>query len=46
MHSSSVNLEVAETEPGELWSDDVFKIRVEHAHEGVLGHIYCDFYQR
>ncbi len=32
--------------PGETWSPDVQKIEVMHEEEGLLGHIYCDFYSR
>lgn len=41
-----VSLEVVETEPGELWCNDVFKLQVKHSAEGVLGYIYCDFFER
>nr|CAG4640697.1 EOG090X02LQ [Eulimnadia texana] len=29
-----------------LWSPDVYKLDVVHESEGLLGHIYCDFYDR
>ena len=41
-----INLQVQETQPGELWSDNVHKLLVNHETEGLLGYIYCDFYQR
>lgn len=41
-----INLEIEETQSGELWSDDVYKLKVKHETEGTLGYIYCDFYQR
>lgn len=31
---------------GESWSPDVYKLAVEHAAEGLLGHVYCDLYER
>lgn len=31
---------------GESWADDIYKLAVIHETEGLLGHIYCDFYDR
>ncbi|KAJ6642270.1 Mitochondrial intermediate peptidase [Pseudolycoriella hygida] len=39
-------LENTEMEPGESWADDIYKLAVIHETEGLLGHIYCDFYDR
>lgn len=41
-----VHFEYADMEPGESWSQDIYKIQVIHETEGLLGHIYCDFYDR
>ena len=41
-----VTLEAVDTEAGEVWCSDVFKLRVKHLREGVLGYIYCDFFER
>lgn len=31
---------------GESWANDIYKLAVKHETEGLLGHIYCDFYDR
>ncbi|XP_069687069.1 mitochondrial intermediate peptidase [Periplaneta americana] len=41
-----INLVNDEVLPGEVWSPDVYKLAVIHETEGLLGHIYCDFYER
>lgn len=41
-----IRLEHDRVEHGELWSPDVYKVSVIHEKEGLLGHIYCDFYER
>ncbi|KAK4871876.1 hypothetical protein RN001_016000 [Aquatica leii] len=41
-----ISLVVKEIMPGECWSLDVYKIEVTHETEGLLGYIYCDFYER
>lgn len=41
-----VTLNAVEASAGEVWSPDVQKLEVKHENEGVLGYIYCDFFQR
>ncbi|KAG5884744.1 hypothetical protein JTB14_029225 [Gonioctena quinquepunctata] len=41
-----VQLVNTEVSPGECWSPDVYKLSVVHRSEGLLGYIYCDFYER
>lgn len=42
----SVYLEIVKLEPGELWHEDIYKLAVMDGKKGLLGYIYCDFYQR
>ncbi|MCL4132360.1 UNVERIFIED_CONTAM: hypothetical protein GTU68_064770 [Idotea baltica] len=41
----NISLRVEEPQPGELWTDDVYKVAVVHDSSEVLGHIYCDFFE-
>ncbi|EAA04703.3 AGAP007728-PA [Anopheles gambiae str. PEST] len=41
-----ISLRNTEMEPGESWFHDIYKLAVEHETEGLLGHIYCDFFER
>ena len=41
-----VTLQYEEPKHGELWSYDVYKVAVIHETEGLLGHIYCDLFER
>lgn len=41
-----ISLICEETTPNEIWSPDIYKLAVVHETEGLLGHIFCDFYQR
>lgn len=42
------NIQLVNTkiENGECWASDVYKLSVIHDTEGLLGYIYCDFYER
>ncbi|XP_018336181.2 mitochondrial intermediate peptidase, partial [Agrilus planipennis] len=41
-----ISLINVETKSGEVWANDIYKLAVVHETEGLLGHIYCDFYER
>ncbi|XP_037728638.1 mitochondrial intermediate peptidase [Drosophila subpulchrella] len=41
-----VRLENTDIEPGESWHNDVYKLAAVHETEGLLGYIYCDFFER
>lgn len=41
-----VRFEIQDTIPGEIWHKDVRKLAVVHEHEGIIGTIYCDLFQR
>lgn len=41
-----IRLENTEMAPGEAWAADIYKLSVRHETEGVLGDIYCDFFDR
>uniref|UniRef100_A0A8C2V5Z7 Mitochondrial intermediate peptidase n=1 Tax=Chinchilla lanigera TaxID=34839 RepID=A0A8C2V5Z7_CHILA len=41
-----VSLYAEQPAKGEVWCEDVRKLAVVHESEGLLGHIYCDFFQR
>nr|CAG4646103.1 EOG090X02LQ [Macrothrix elegans] len=41
-----IRLLISPVKPGETWSNDVYKLDVVHDSEGLLGQIYCDFYDR
>ncbi|CAH2102131.1 unnamed protein product [Euphydryas editha] len=41
-----ITLQPEDMLPGESWSPDVYKLAVMHEDEGLLGHIYCDLYER
>ncbi|XP_046959295.1 mitochondrial intermediate peptidase [Vanessa cardui] len=41
-----ITLQPEEMLPGESWSPDVYKLAVMQENEGLLGHIYCDLYER
>ncbi|KAL7983354.1 hypothetical protein Chor_000230 [Crotalus horridus] len=41
-----ISLYAEQPENGEVWCEDVRKLAVVHEQEGLLGYIYCDFFQR
>lgn len=41
-----IRLQLSTLKPGEAWCQDIYKIDVVHESEGLIGHIYCDFYDR
>nr|CAG4650004.1 EOG090X02LQ [Sida crystallina] len=41
-----IRLQLSPLKGGEAWSSDIYKIDVVHETQGLIGHIYCDFYSR
>ncbi|EDL36112.1 mitochondrial intermediate peptidase [Mus musculus] len=41
-----ITLYAEQTFKGEVWCNDIRKLAVVHESEGLLGYIYCDFFQR
>ena len=41
-----VRIEAEPTLKGEVWADNVQKLAVIDENEGLLGHIYCDLFER
>lgn len=41
-----ISLVYEDLEEEDSWAPDIYKLAVVHETEGLLGHIYCDFYQR
>ncbi|GFO22775.1 mitochondrial intermediate peptidase [Plakobranchus ocellatus] len=42
----AVSLQHVQLSPGEAWTEDIYKLAVIHRSEGVIGYIYCDFFER
>lgn len=42
----NIELVNCEIHQGEVWADKIFKLGVVHETEGLLGYIYCDFFER
>ncbi|XP_059173011.1 mitochondrial intermediate peptidase-like isoform X2 [Physella acuta] len=42
----AVSLQHVEMEQGEAWAQDIYKLAVVDKSDGVLGYIYCDFFER
>lgn len=41
-----IRLQNTEMGPGESWADDIYKLSVFDENDKLLGHIYCDFFER
>uniref|UniRef100_A0A9L0INS2 Mitochondrial intermediate peptidase n=1 Tax=Equus asinus TaxID=9793 RepID=A0A9L0INS2_EQUAS len=41
-----ISLYAEQPAKGEVWCEDVRKLAVVHESEGLLGYVYCDFFQR
>ncbi|VVC37986.1 Hypothetical protein CINCED_3A021172 [Cinara cedri] len=41
-----INLLFEDIKPGEGWDERIYKLAVTHRTEGLLGYIYCDFFER
>ncbi|XP_025206949.1 mitochondrial intermediate peptidase [Melanaphis sacchari] len=42
----NINLVFEDIKPGEGWAEQIYKLAVTHNTEGLLGYIYCDFFER
>uniref|UniRef100_A0A336JW82 CSON013651 protein n=1 Tax=Culicoides sonorensis TaxID=179676 RepID=A0A336JW82_CULSO len=45
-HLFGITLENRDILPGEIWTSDVYKLAVVDENDGILGYIYCDFFER